>query len=939
MTVSPPIWDNLPAACRILPNWVLWKKVWKEKDQRWTKIPYDQYDRPASSTASHTWCHLEEAKKALEGGIGQGVGFVFTRQTGITGVDLDHCRDPSTGCLDGWAWMIIKRLASYAEVSPSGAGVHILVKGTLPEGVDGKKKLLKGDGFKPDAAVEIYSAGRYFTMTGNLPYRDLRIVEDRQDVLQAIYTEIFGPVEGNTGQTSRTARDEAKTTPAAGQDCTTTQAGELSDEAIIARMLGSSNADSIERLLNGDTSGHDRDDSAADLALCNHLAFYCAKNRLQMDRIFRSSKLMRDKWDEKRGRQTYGEKTIDEACRGTPEVYQPDTPPSVGEIILPTGLRLWADNLSPGVPGVDKDGIIYHRAEKTNKKGEKIYVKTKVCDGYCCITEETRDEAGEATFTIAGRGSRDGHEFVFDITGRDFSDKRKLKAALVAYFGARNQVKGLTGDIIQSLTLDVKKLTLIKSPRWIDGRLAIPGLDGTGFKFRLSPRVPADLSAGEDEKGLAALRLIFETWPAEKATVLTTASLAAPVCGRWFKGDRFGLAMIGTTGRGLKTEMLKALLAIYGAGFLSEEALLRWGDGATTNAMLSIASACGCLPAGVDNYKATHRDGPSKFVSMVHTVLEGRERERLNRNAELRETREYASTLIVTGEDLPEEASTVARLLPEEWSTPPNFEKLTELQAIAAHLPAVGRLWCRYLSTADIDFDAWTKSRSELVTLAKEAGSINPGRIGTTVAILRQVWKMALNSPLGGVLQDYSSDFEKGLVSLIQTTAEAAEDATEASRFVDTIKELISSGRCIILDRVHTGQELTLPNVIGWKLRDKDKGTGEVAILPRLAMEAVRRVMGPQAMAQEVGPKTLYRQLAEAGMITDGSEKGKRLVTKRAGSKIVKVLVFKKDTLMDDGVMDVVDLSTATGEAAEDIEKRKKAASLNTRLKKAVIVK
>jgi hypothetical protein len=589
---------------------------------------------------------------------------------------------------------------------------------------------------------------------------------------------------------------------------------------------------------------------------------------------------------------------------------------------------------------VDKNGITYHRAEKTNKKGETVYVKTKICDGYCCITEETRDEAGEASFTVEGRGSKDGHVFKFDITGRDFSDKRKLKAALVAHFGARNRVKDLTGDIIQSLTLDVKKLTLITSPRWIDDRLAVPGLDGTGFKFNLSRRVPADLSTGEDERGLAALKLILDTWPAENSAILIAADLASPVCGRWFPGDRFGLALVGTTGRGLKTEALKHVMAVYGAGFLSEESLLRWGEGATNNAMLAIAAACGCLPTGIDNYKATHRDGAGKFVSVVHTILEGRERERLNRNAELRETREYASTLLVTGEDLPEEASTVARLLPVEWSTPPNFDKLTELQAIANHLPAVGRLWCEYLSSiAELPMDAWKASRSELVSVAKEAGAINPGRIGTTVAILKQVWMMALSSPLGEVLKDYSSDFENGLVSLIKSTAEAAEDATEASQFVDTLKELISSGRCIVLNHIYTGEEITRPNVIGWRLKEDGKDTGEVAILPKLAMDAVRRVTGPQAMAQEIGPKSLYRQLQEAGLVTQGSGKGQRLAIKRAGSKTVRVLIFKPDTLMSDGIMDVVDLSKATAQAAEDIEKQKKANDLDARLKKTVSVR
>jgi hypothetical protein len=915
--------------------------MWRyaERDGKKTKIPLDRFGKLASSTASHSWCHLDEARRAFEGGVGNGVGFVFTHAAEITGIDLDHCRDASTGEIDAWARAYLARINSYSEISPSGEGVHILVKGSLPSGVDGKRKNFTGDGYRPKAGIEMYCSGRYFTMTGTRLADYPPGIETRQNELTAVFEEIFGKVEPAQTKTQEKAQDGPSR-----QDRTNEQKkrSTLSDEAVIARMLGGINADEIEKLLRGDTSAYAGDESRADQALCNHLAFWTAKDRQQMDSIFRKSKLMRPKWDEKRGAQTYGEMTIDKAIQDTKEVYQPDESSyqPVGEIVLPAGLRLWADNLTPGVPGVDKDGIIYHRTEKVNKKGETVYVKTKICDGYCCITEETRDEIGEASFTIAGRGSQDDHEFNFDITGRDFSDNRKLKAALVAHFGARNRIKELTGDVIQSLTLDVKKLTLITSPRWIDGRLAVPGLDGTGFKFDLSRRIPANLSTGEGKKGLTALRLILDTWPAENAAILIAADLASPVCGRWFPGDRFGLALVGTTGRGLKTEALKHVMAIYGAGFLSEESLLRWGEGATNNAMLAIASACGCLPTGIDNYKATQRDGASKFVSVVHTILEGRERERLNRNAELRETREYASTLLVTGEDLPEEASTVARLLPVEWSTPPNFDKLTELQAIANHLPAVGRLWCGHLSSiAELSMDAWKASRSELVKVAKEAGAINPGRIGTTVAILKQVWMMALSSPLGEVLKDYSSDFENGLVSLIKNTAEAAEDATEASQFVDTLRELISSGRCIILNHIYTGEEITRPNVIGWRLKEDGKDTGEVAILPKLAMDAVRRVNGPQAMAQEIGPKSLYRQLQEAGLIADGSGKGQRLAIKRAGSKTVRVLVFKPDTLMGDGVLDEVDLSKAAAYAEEDIERRKKADDLNARLKKTVSLK
>src|SRR5262249_44036992 len=51
------------------------------------------------------------------------------------------------------------------------------------------------------------------------------------------------------------------------------------------------------------------------------LAFWTDKDRQHMDRIFRSSGLMRPKWDERRGSKTYGDRTIEEACQLVQETY------------------------------------------------------------------------------------------------------------------------------------------------------------------------------------------------------------------------------------------------------------------------------------------------------------------------------------------------------------------------------------------------------------------------------------------------------------------------------------------------------------------------------------------------------------------------------------------------------------------------------------------
>lgn len=160
-----PIFDNIPTELRELPQWVLWRR--EERKGKPTKVPYTPYDSLASSTDPQTWSSFEITRKAYEKGGYGGLGFVFVRELGLTAIDLDHCRDPSTGEIDEWAFTIIKRFNSYTEVSPSGEGVHILVRGSLPPGVRGRKKYLKGNGYRPGAAIEMYSGGRYFTMTGD----------------------------------------------------------------------------------------------------------------------------------------------------------------------------------------------------------------------------------------------------------------------------------------------------------------------------------------------------------------------------------------------------------------------------------------------------------------------------------------------------------------------------------------------------------------------------------------------------------------------------------------------------------------------------------------------------------------------------------------------------------------------------------------------------
>ncbi len=91
-----------------------------------------------------------------------GVGFVFTQNDPFIGIDCDECLDE--GKLNTFVQKLVDYCDSYTEESFSGTGIHIIIKGELPEGFRNKRSMTD-QGFK---ALEIYDQGRYFTMTGRV---------------------------------------------------------------------------------------------------------------------------------------------------------------------------------------------------------------------------------------------------------------------------------------------------------------------------------------------------------------------------------------------------------------------------------------------------------------------------------------------------------------------------------------------------------------------------------------------------------------------------------------------------------------------------------------------------------------------------------------------------------------------------------------------------
>jgi hypothetical protein len=191
-----PLYDRVPDTLTAMNHWVCWANQRDsdpshEKD--WTKVPIDVNDGGfASSTDPDTWTTFEEARHYDEDDTERtdGVGFVVSEDDPIIGIDIDDCRDPDTGELVDGVKGIADRVGSYMEVSPSGTGLRIFVKGDWPIG-ENQSDRISGGG----VSLEVYEWGRYLTVTGYHIDGTPPDITDDQDTIDH-FAEIIDPSYG-----------------------------------------------------------------------------------------------------------------------------------------------------------------------------------------------------------------------------------------------------------------------------------------------------------------------------------------------------------------------------------------------------------------------------------------------------------------------------------------------------------------------------------------------------------------------------------------------------------------------------------------------------------------------------------------------------------------------------------------------------------------------
>jgi len=190
---SPPImplalqvnFDAIPAEMQTRRQWVVWKFLYQSnKTKPWTKVPYDpRHGTKASHSDSNTWGSFDEAVQLYSTGTYEGIGYVFSQDDPYCGIDLDDCRKPADGEIAPEKRRYVDQVASYTEISPSGRGLHIILKAKLPSG--GRKRA--------QLSIEIYDRQRYFCVTGHRLDGMPADPQLRQSELENFYAEIFGP--------------------------------------------------------------------------------------------------------------------------------------------------------------------------------------------------------------------------------------------------------------------------------------------------------------------------------------------------------------------------------------------------------------------------------------------------------------------------------------------------------------------------------------------------------------------------------------------------------------------------------------------------------------------------------------------------------------------------------------------------------------------------
>lgn len=668
-----------------LSQWVCWRLLPGAKGEKDRKVPFSPATgKQAATNKPSTWSDHSTAAAAVARYGFTGLGFVFTKESCIVGVDIDHCHDPATGAFNSTASAVLARQATYAEFSPSGTGVHLFFKGSLPAG--GCKNSKEG--------VELYDTGRYFTMTGKkLDGAPDVIAQDEGTIAWLLETYFKKPGSAKPNR-------KANESPA-----------QLTDEELLQKAQGSKEGEAFTALWEGRWQDKHESQSEADLSLCCKLAFWSGKDKAQMDRLFRKSGLYREKWDVKHHADggTYGEETLNKAVEITDSTYSP-----AGESFV-----------------FEQDGRYF-----SNRAG-KVYVITNFV-----IKPLEMILADEDTQMTADLVTVRGETFRQSFLTSDFANQQKFKNFLnrrtisLGYFGSDGDLELLKAYVSE---LEWQKKTGVKAIGIYEhGKRLV--FVGNGSAVAAGNQPVSDIVQLEKHKSIDTAILDRSQLQPEQLPALgellmaynepaKTVSVLAWAAGCFIKehlrmrGVKYPhLMLIGEAGSGKSNTMERAILPIF-----SRSKVIAAGQ-VTAFTLMKDSASSNLVPQALDEFKPSKIDKYrlDPLYNHFRNSYDGHEGQR-GRADQSTVSYELLAPLMVAGEESADEAAIRERTIELLFSKKDlknvdyrrNFHKLA---ACSQQLGCLGRsLLETALQTAPDDILAW--HREGVTSFVKELPS------------------------------------------------------------------------------------------------------------------------------------------------------------------------------------------------------------------------
>ena len=289
---------NIPQELKSNASFCVWKK--EKRSGKATKVPYNpKTGALARSNDASTFSDFGTAMKAYAMGGWDGIGYRVSECIGA--IDIDHCiRDD--GSLNDVAASILGFFPdTYFERSPSGTGLRGFFRLAPDFAYDKTVYYINNR----KHGLEVYLPGttnRFVTVTGDV-YRS-GVVKRDDDALASVL---------DTFMRRRNQAINGSIEPCS----------YLTDEQVIERASRSESGEKFRALYDGRWEELYDSQSDADMAFVSMLCFWCGCVEEQIDRIFRSSGLMRDKWDRQTGDATYGQITMRNAILSARTIYLP----------------------------------------------------------------------------------------------------------------------------------------------------------------------------------------------------------------------------------------------------------------------------------------------------------------------------------------------------------------------------------------------------------------------------------------------------------------------------------------------------------------------------------------------------------------------------------------------------------------------------------------